>query len=283
MINGVLVINKQKGCTSRDVVNEVSKILGTKKIGHTGTLDPIAEGVLVLCIGKALKISELLTAEKKEYIASMKFGIETDMLDITGKVIQEKDASKITDEMFQETLKKFVGKQFQEVPLYSAVKINGKKLYQYARENKPVELPKKEIEIYSIEPLERKNDEFRFKCIVSKGTYIRSLIRDIGYELDNYATMTELIRTKQGFFDIDNSYTVNEIKENNYHLISILEALPDIKKINVSGKLLFQIKNGMILNKFFEEDKVFVLDDKNNILALYRNDENNLSKPWKMF
>ena len=145
-MNGIVLINKEKNCTSRDVVNQVSKILKTKKIGHTGTLDPIATGVIVLCIGKATKLVEVITSYDKEYEAEVILGIKTDTKDITGKILKEEKAI-ISKENIEECLKKMIGTYNQTVPIYSAVKINGKKLYEYARKNEEIELPKRKVTI----------------------------------------------------------------------------------------------------------------------------------------
>jgi len=214
-MNGILLVNKPKDYTSRDVVNKLTKIFNTKKIGHTGTLDPIAEGVLVITIGKCTKLCDLLTSSYKEYIATIKLGIKTDTLDITGNILEQKDF-KITEDQVKEVLNSFKGKSIQEVPIYSAIKVNGKKLYEYAREGKSIELPKREIDIKSIELLEYKNDEITFKTTVSKGTYIRSLINDICIKLNTVGTMSNLVRTKQGKFNIEDSYTLEQIENNNY-------------------------------------------------------------------
>ena len=282
-MNGILVINKEKNYTSRDIVNIVSKELKTKKIGHTGTLDPIAEGVLVLCIGKSLKLVELLTSNNKEYIAKVKLGIETDTLDITGNIIKQKEVSNITKKDIIEALNHFKGKIKQEVPKYSAIKVNGKKLYEYARNNIEVKLPIKEVEIYNIELISDIIDnEFYIKCLVSKGTYIRSLIRDIGNYLNTYATMTELKRTKQGIFTIDNSYTLDNIKNNNYKILNPIDVI-NIPKMIVDDKLATKIKNGSVLPSFFKENMIMLLDKNNNLLAIYKHIENNKVKPYKMF
>ena len=285
-MNGILVINKPYGYTSRDIVNIVSKKIGTKKIGHTGTLDPIATGVLVLPIGKALKVAELLTAEKKEYIAKVILGYETDTLDITGKEIK-RNIPKCTKEKLEETLKNFIGKSNQEVPIYSAVKVNGKKLYEYARNGIKVVPPKKEIEVYSLElldnPVSKDNTiEFTIKCEVSKGTYIRSLIRDIGYKLDTYGTMKELNRTKQGIFSLEDSYTLEDIENNNYKLLSIKKALPNINIVSVDEELLKKIKNGCVLDSFFEEEISLILDKEGNEIAIYKQTGDGKVKPFKM-
>ena len=210
-MNNIIVINKEKGYTSRDIVNIAQKVYKTKKVGHTGTLDPIAEGVLIICMNKALKVAEFITSDIKEYIATLTLGFETDTLDITGKTIYT-SSKKVNKEEIQKVLNDFIGKYNQEVPKYSAVKVNGKKLYEYARNNIDVKLPKKEVTIYNIELISDITDnKFKIKCLVSKGTYIRSLIRDIGRKLETYATMDSLIRTKQGEIDISMTSSIKEL------------------------------------------------------------------------
>lgn len=282
--NGILIVNKPSGITSRDVVNIVGKTLNTKKVGHTGTLDPMATGVLVLCLGNALKVCELITANDKEYIAKVILGIETETLDTTSPIINTKKTN-ITKEEIEKVLNSFKGIYLQEVPKYSAVKINGKKLYEYAREGKEIELPKKMVTIYDIQlisDITYYNDTttFYIKTTVSKGTYIRSLIRDIGYKLNTYGCMDSLERTRQGIFNIDNSYTLEEIKNNNYKLLSIEESLPNIPLVEVDNKTLFKIRNGVKLKKFFTGDMA-IIKDKNKVVAIYKNDLNE-SKLFKM-
>lgn len=285
-MNGILIVNKPKNYTSRDIVNIISKKLNTKKVGHTGTLDPIAEGVLVVPIGRALKISELLTSEKKEYIAKVILGYETDMLDITGKEIKRNIPNVDKDKLI-EVLNSFIGKYNQEVPMYSAVKVNGRKLYEYARSNIQITPPSKIVEIYSISLLEGpiyKDDmvEFTMKCEVSKGTYIRSLIRDIAYKLSTYGTMKELIRTKQGSFLLEDAFTLEDIQKDNYKLLSIKEALPNIKITKIDDKTLKQVKNGMVLDKFFEEEISLLVDKDGREIAIYKDIGNGKVKPYKM-
>lgn len=288
-MDGILVVNKEENYTSRDVVNIVGKHFNTRKIGHTGTLDPLARGVLVLCMGKCLKVVDLITSYNKEYIAKVRLGIETDTLDITGKILNEEFVNNIDIKKVNEVLKSFLGKSIQEVPKYSAVKVNGKKLYEYARENIEVELPKREIEVYDIALLpdvERvdKYIEFSFKVCVSKGTYIRSLIRDIGNKLGTYACMTELIRTKQGSFNISNSYSIEDIRNNNYKLLGIKDVL-DVEQVIVDDDMLFKIKNGMVLDKFFDTDMTLVLDKCGNEIGIYQiyDKDSNKVKPYKIF
>ena len=190
-MHGILVIDKPTGYTSRDVVNVVSKKLHTKKVGHTGTLDPLATGVLVLCIGDYTKMVSLLTNHDKEYIATITFGVETDTLDITGDILKETDVIP-TKDVLEQALQHFVGVQMQEVPIYSAKKVNGKKLYEYARKNEDVELPIEQIEIKALELLSFEGRNAVIRAVVSKGTYIRSLIRDISHYLHTYGVMSGL-------------------------------------------------------------------------------------------
>lgn len=285
-MNGILVVNKPYGYTSRDIVNIISKKFNTKKVGHTGTLDPIATGVLVIPIGNALKVAELLTAEKKEYIAKVILGYETDMLDITGTEVN-RNKPICSKEEIERVLKSFIGKSNQEVPMYSAVKVGGKKLYEYARGGIKVTPPTKEIEVYSLELIDNPiyfedTIEFTIKCEVSKGTYIRSLIRDIAYKLGTYGTMKELERIKQGIFSIDNAYSLEEIAKDNYKLLSIKEALPSIEVTKVDDNLLKKIKNGQVLDSFFEEDISLIVDKNSHEVAIYKHIEDGKVKPFKM-
>ncbi len=285
-MNGIIVIDKPKDYTSRDIVNIVSKKLNTKKVGHTGTLDPLATGVLVLPIGRALKVSELLTSNTKEYIAEVILGYETDMLDITGTEIK-RNIPNVTKEELLKVLKSYIGKYNQEVPLYSAVKVGGKKLYEYARSGTPVIPPSKEVEVYSLELISDLKHikgavEFTIRCEVSKGTYIRSLIRDIAYSLNTYGTMKNLIRTRQGIFTLKDAYTLKDIEENNYKLLSIKECLPNIKTTVIEEPLLTKVKNGMVLDKFFKENMSLLLDKEGKEIAIYIASGDNKVKPYKM-
>lgn len=287
-MDNIIVINKDKDYTSRDVVNVIGKIFNTKKVGHTGTLDPLATGVLIVCMNKALKVVDLITASDKEYIAKVVLGIDTDTLDITGNIINE-CRTNVNVDMVKSVLNSFVGKSIQEVPKYSAVKVNGKKLYEYARNGIDIELPKREIQIFDIELISdidivNGHQEFSFKVKVSKGTYIRSLIRDIGVKLGCFACMKELTRTKQGKFSIDKSYTLNDIKNGNYKLLNIKDVI-DIEKVVVSDDMLFKIKNGMILDKFFISDKALILDNNGNEIGIYKtyDKDSKKVKPDKIF
>ena len=213
-MNGILILNKENGITSAEELNKVKRILGEKKIGHTGTLDPMATGVLVVLLGKCTKLSDVITSLTKEYIATVKIGIKTDTLDITGNILEQRKEM-LEKDTLSNVINSFKKTYEQEVPSYSSVRIDGKHLYEYAREGIEVELPKRKVTIHEIELLEIKEDEFTFKCLVSKGTYIRSLIRDICDELGIIGTMSALERTKQGVFEIKDSYSMEDIEKIN--------------------------------------------------------------------
>lgn len=278
--SGLIAVNKKKGMTSFDVVNTISHLFGIKRVGHTGTLDPLAEGVLIVAIGKATKVVELVTSKNKEYVADVLLGIRTDTRDITGKVIEKADKIDITN--LDEVINSFKKTYMQEVPIYSAVKVNGKKLYEYARNNEIVELPKKEVTIESLEILDRKENEFRIKTTVSKGTYIRSLIDDIGEELGCHATMKSLTRTSQASINIEEASTLEEIEEGNYKLLSIEYVLD--YPIQVVDKVLEKkISNGQrIDNTFNVIDKIIFKNKEDKLLGIYEVDGNEL-KVWKNF
>lgn len=284
-MNGILIIDKPKSITSRDVVNKVVKRFNTKKVGHTGTLDPIATGVLVVCVGSATKLVDELTCNDKEYIASVELGTITDTLDNTGKILKKEKCIKTKEEIIT-ALNSFKGKYMQEVPIYSAVKINGKKLYEYARENIDINLPKREVEVSNIELLgdiEYRNAKtyFSFRCSVSKGTYIRSLIRDIALKLNTVGIMTDLRRIRQGKFNIEDSINIDNINEKS--LIDIVDVL-DYKKIELTSSKEKEVLNGAIIDNIYDSDEVLFIKDSEAI-ALYKKydkDDKKL-KPYKMF
>ena len=282
-MNGILLINKPIDFTSRDVVNKLTKILKTKKVGHTGTLDPIATGVLVVCVGNTTKLCELLTSEYKEYIATIKLGIKTDTLDITGNVIEEKEYN-VNEKQIIEVLNSFLGESIQTTPIYSAVKVNGKKLYEYARAGEYVELPKRNINITAIELISYQNDEITFKTTVSKGTYIRALIDDICTKLNTVGTMSSLKRTKQGKFSIEDTYTLEDIENNNYKFITIEEALSEIETINITEDIYKKVLDGAIIDKIFTNDYANLMYE-NKIIAIYKtyDKDETKAKPFKMF
>ncbi len=281
-MNGIIVVNKEKGYTSRDVVNCVGKIFHTKKIGHTGTLDPMATGVLVLCMGNCLKLVELLTNHDKEYVATIKLGIETDTLDITGNVLKEDVVPDISDDLIDGVLKTFIGKIKQEVPIYSSVKVNGKKLYEYARNGESVILPVRDVEIFDLKLVSRDHDEFVIWCHVSKGTYIRSLVRDIGHALGTFATLVELNRIKLGNVSLEDAFSIQDILNGKYSLLSCYDVL-DLPKVHVSYEVEKRIRNGQVLDKFFDGDMAFILNNDNQLIAIYQKKDEEYVKPYRVF
>ena len=287
-MNGIIILNKPLGYTSRDIVNIVGKYFNTRKVGHTGTLDPNASGVIVLCVGKALKICELLMDHDKEYIAEIILGIKTDTLDtdLNASILEDVNVN-IEDDKIKTVVNSFAGKYMQEIPIYSAVKVNGRKLYEYARNNISVDLPKKEVEIKDIELLSDIKHEngkviFKIKTTVSKGTYIRGLVRDIGNKLGYPAVMNSLVRTKLGKFDIEDANSLDDIKNGNYKLYKITDVLDNIPVIKVDDNNAFKIKNGVSIDKLFNDNMSFIVDKYNNLLALYKNDDGKC-RPYKMF
>lgn len=269
-MKGILLLDKTKNKTSRDMVNELNHIFDMKKIGHTGTLDPIATGVLVICMGKYTKLVDELSALHKEYVAQIKVGLKTDTLDITGNVVEkrictfnEKDINRVFDNL--------KGTFIQTIPAYSAKKINGKKLYEYAREGKEIELPKNEIEIFSIELLNIDNDTITFKTVVSKGTYIRSLIDEICNRLNIIGTMSSLVRTKQGEFTLENCYTIEDIKTGKYELLKAKDVLP-YPVYQLTDEEYQRVKNGNKMSFDFNDKKI-ILEYDNNEVAIYERED----------
>lgn len=283
MDSGVLIINKEKGMTSRDVVDVVCKKLNTKKVGHTGTLDPLATGVLVVCVNDATKIIELITSDDKSYIAEVEVGNLTDTLDVTGTVLDVSSNFEINNDKLRTVLASFVGKYLQEVPLYSAVRVNGKRLYEYARRNEEVILPKREVEIRNISLLEEYNSNsktFKFLVSVSKGTYIRSLIRDIGCTLGVHMSMKNLQRIKQGRFKLEDSISLDDVAYDK--LISIPDSLDIVKEV-VTGDLKFKIQNGCPLEKKIDGDFITFLDEEEKILSIYQKCSDSRIKSYRGF
>lgn len=278
-MNGFILVNKKKNMTSRDVVNSLTKILNTKKIGHTGTLDPFAEGILLVAVNKGLKVVKLLNYKDKEYIAKVKLGIKTDTLDITGKILEEKK-EELNKEELAPVLKSFIGKYSYEVPIYSAIKVNGKKLYEYARNDQKVELPIKESYIYGIKLIDFKENSFTFSVKVSNGTYIRALVRDISKKLNKLMTLEELTRTKVDNLLIENSYTLEDIKNNNFKLLKINDLL-NYKEVELSRDLEDKVLNGNKIKLDEKEDNILFIKEKEEI-AVYTREECDIFKVLAM-
>ena len=274
-INGVLIVNKPEGLTSRDVVNVLNRKFNTKKIGHTGTLDPLATGVLVVAIGSYTKLVNHLTSLDKEYIAEIKLGIQTDTGDITGNIINEEYNYDISEKNILDVFNNFPKEYEQTVPKYSAVKINGKKLYEYARENIDVKLPTRLVNIYSLELLEFNNGIIKFKTKVSKGTYIRSLIEDICNKLNVYGTMESLVRTKQGNFKIEESCNLDEIDENTKLLTS--RDVLDVNNFELDEYTYKLVVNGNKMNSEISDGYYNMIYNEQDVaLYIFKNNEGRL-------
>ena len=278
-MNGVIVVNKPEGITSRDVLNKLVKVFSTKSIGHIGTLDPMATGVLVCLIGKYTKLGSIMVDHDKEYIATFKLNILTDTLDSEGKILKT-DNKKISLEEMLTAIEHFNGLTYmQEVPIYSAVKVNGKKLYDYARNNEEVILPKKEVSIYKLELISF-DDEVKIKCKVSKGTYIRALIRDICAYLGTYGIMTNLVRTKLGDYDKSEAYSLEDICNGKYKLYSLEDIFNlDVRYINNDNHK--QIYNGNIVKD--KNSNYILYKDGDKAVAFYTRINEEELKPLIMF
>ena len=249
---GILNVYKPKGMTSHDVVSFVRRTLHIKRVGHTGTLDPDAEGVLPVLIGKATKLSDLIMAEEKRYVAVVQLGVVTDTDDASGVILETKEVD-VTEEAVKAVVSEFIGKSEQIPPMYSAIKVDGQKLYQLARKGIVTERKPRQIEIYSLEVSDFKKDAFCLRVHCSKGTYIRALCRDIGEKLGTGATMASLIREQSGMFTLQNAHTFAEITEAaecgaiETLLISPEEVLASIPRMDVDEKTAEKIKNGIRL------------------------------------
>ena len=278
-MNGIIVINKEKGMTSHDVVNQVRKIFKTKKVGHLGTLDPNATGVLAICINDATKLVQFLLEHNKTYIARVCLGKKTDTYDLDGTIISSVKVEKIDVTKLDDIIKNFIGKQLQVPPIYSSIKVNGKKLYEYARNNEKVNILPREIEVYKIKRISELVYEneccfFDLYLEVSKGTYIRSLCLDIGAKMNIPSSMAELCRIKLGNFDIKDSYTLKDISEGNYRLITMTESLNDLpffssEEVIKKAKFGMKIDVKMILENLIDKPKKIAIGEKNELIAIY--------------
>jgi tRNA pseudouridine55 synthase len=277
--HGLLLVNKPSGCTSHDVVAKIRKIFKTKEVGHTGTLDPLASGLMVVLLGEATKLSSYITEGHKTYQVDVRLGIVTDTLDITGTVLAEKfvdvDRQKIIDAALN-----LKGEMLFDIPMYSAKKIDGKKMYEYARENQVVEIPKKNMTFWDIENKSTESN-LSFKISCSKGSFIRSWVKELGDQLGCGATMSGLIRLSSHHQNLSNAVDLDQLSESenlSSHLISMNSALPELKKIKIKGTDLKLIKNGQISHDlrsrliilFNPETDTFVqvLDQNQNMVSI---------------
>lgn len=281
-IIGVINIYKEKGFTSHDVVNIVRKHLGRVKTGHTGTLDPDAEGVLPICVGKATKLADYIGADIKEYKAELTLGITTTTEDIWGDVIEEKSPD-VSDEEVLKAIMSFKGEYRQKPPMYSAVKVKGKKLYELAREGVEIERKTRLVNIYEIRNIKALgNNRYEFYVLCSKGTYIRTLCKDIGDKLGCGGCMSALTRTRSGNFYIEDSIKIEDFKKavlekrTNEIIIPVEKILENFKAVHISSKAEKFVVNGNKISLSYVEEKdiaegekVAAVDSKKRIVGIY--------------
>ncbi|MCD6399728.1 tRNA pseudouridine(55) synthase TruB [candidate division WOR-3 bacterium] len=279
--DGVLLVNKSPGEGSTFVLNRVKRALKLKHAGHGGTLDPFAEGLLLILIGKATKLMDYY-GNKKEYISQLRLGVSTTTDDPEGEVISEKDISGINETKIKEVLKNFEGKIIQKVPLYSAVKINGKRLYKIARMGGSVTLPKREVIIEKIELLDFSPPFLSIRTVVQRGVYLRALARDIGKLLGCGAYLYQLKRTYVEPFSIENAYTLDSIKAGNFHIILLKDTLPHLPVVTLMGENVYRFRHGGTIRGYYPEGLYFVKDKLDNPLGIGVGDTYIL-KPRKVF
>ena len=287
-MEGIIVVNKPKGVTSFDVIRKLKKILKTKKIGHTGTLDPLATGVMLMCVGKATKLASDLEAKDKVYITDFDIGYATDTYDIEGKKIVE-NIIDVSKEDLEQSIKKFIGNIKQVPPMYSAIKIDGNKLYHLARKGIEVERPERDVTIEYINLLDFKDNKAKIETKVSKGCYIRSLIYDIGQDLGTYATMTALQRKQVGDYSLETSYTLEQIEEmvlnNDFKFLKTIEEIFSYDKYSLqTEKELTLYKNGNTIKiKENLENKKYRIYFQDEFIGLANVENNNLLKGYKYY
>ena len=287
-MDGIIIINKEKEYTSNDVVQIVKHTLN-EKVGHTGTLDPNATGVLPILIGKGTKISKYLVNHDKIYEATLQLGIKTDTADGEGKVLETSKINKniLLEENINKTLKSFKGKQTQIPPMYSAIKVNGKKLYDYARKGEKIEVPVRNIEIYNLElnKIDIQNNQIEIRIECSKGTYIRTLCEDIAKRLGTIGYMKELNRIQVGEFNIKKAIKIKELKANRNNrdylkenIISLEKILENKEEIILSRKQLEVFLNGVKINSNCKDGIYRIYDDKQNFIGTGISQKNNLKR-----
>ena len=267
-MDGILLINKPKGITSFDVIRKLRKILNTTKIGHSGTLDPFAEGLLVVLVGRATKLSNMLMSQNKTYEGTLSFGKHYDTYDYTGEILKE-DNKVISLSDLEGIKGAFLGTYMQTPPIYSAIKKDGKKLYEYARSGIDVKLEQRMVTINSLEFNSLSENSFKFITNVSSGTYIRSLAVDLATSLNTYGYLASLKRVSSGSFNLRDSYLIEEVNENS--LITISDYFKDSPKVVLSDYLIKLVRNGIRLDdRQIVTNEIFkVYDEFNNLVAIY--------------
>lgn len=271
MNDGILLINKPPEISSFQTLSFVKKVFGTKKIGHCGTLDPFADGLLIACVNQATKIAQYLEGQDKEYIATIQLGIQTDTGDRTGTIVQTMDVPPLSYSILLQVLQSFLGKQTQIPPMYSALKVDGKKLYELARQGKIIERAARSIHIYEIELLNFEEQSLQIRVRCSKGTYIRTLAEDIGKKLNTVAHLIHLTRTKIGEFSLDNAISPNSVVLED--LISIPKALSIFPHYEANREIKDKIYHGMPLKLTLNADIILFVESKEKAIALYQKKE----------
>lgn len=292
-MDGLIILNKPINLTSHDAVNKIRKILKTKRIGHTGTLDPLASGVLILCVGNATKLSRYLTTDTKKYCAKIILGFSTDTFDLEGRIVEERKDFSISDELIDNAINSFLGKSMQTPPIYSAIKINGKKLYDYAKSNEKVKIEPREIEVFNIkrttEIIRNSNQvSFSVELEVSKGTYIRSFASDLGKKLNIPSVLAGLERIECSNFSIDDCCTLEDIENGNYKLYNMCDGIKNIYQIENDSELIKKAKNGMKIsfryifeNYHCSPSVVAITKSENNLktlVGIYKLDYSEITK-----
>lgn len=276
-MNGIIIVNKPKGCTSHDIVYKIKRMFN-EKVGHTGTLDPMAEGVLPILIGRGTQLSKYLINHNKKYIVKLQLGIKTDTADSEGKIIEERivNMELLNRENILNILKTFIGKQEQIPPIYSAIKVNGKKLYEYARKGQEVVLKSRQIEIFGIKLIDysKENKQIQFEVFCSKGTYIRSLCEDIATKFETVGFMKELKRTQVGDFKIEDSVIVNDLVDNlqndsfiKQKIISVEDLFIKNQKIKLDKRKLQLFFNGVRLTQNYCDGVYRIYDQRDNFIG----------------
>ena len=267
-MDGIVLINKQKGYTSHDIVSKIRKKLNIKKVGHAGTLDPLATGILPILIGKGTKISKYLIEHDKTYIATIKLGIKTTTGDLEGEIIKKDDNININDNIIKNVLETFIGKQKQKPPMYSAIKINGKKLYEYARSGTSVEIIPRDIEVFDIflNNYDKEKQEIQITAHVSKGTYMRTLCEDITEKLGTVGTMAELERIKLNQFSIEDAVYIENLQ--NKDIISIETIFENTPKIILDDMILQKLLDGVLIKKDLPDNLYRIYNIKKEFIGL---------------
>ena len=266
-VDGILLIDKEVNYSSFQAINKAKRLIKADKVGHSGTLDPFATGLLVVTVNKATKVNQFIETQDKEYIATLKLGVKTSTLDLEGEVLATKEVPSLNEELIINALNKFKGKIKQIPPMFSALKVNGQKLYDLARQGIEIERKEREVEIFNIELISFNEDEIKFKVHCSKGTYIRTLGESISEELNTYGHLIQLRRTRVGNFKVEDAYKLDEL--DNYKLFPIKDALTHYPKIQLNDDEITKIKNGLKFKFNTNENEVLIIDKNEEPIAIY--------------